>query len=113
MIDQDLVALPYPQRLDALLAAGIGLWDVVASATRRGSLDGAIRGHQPNALAELAASLPNLRAIAFNGGTSARLGRKALAGTSFALLTLPSSSPAFTLPFVEKRDAWLALKRFL
>jgi hypothetical protein len=30
-----------------------------------------------------------------------------------ALLPLPSSSPAYTLPFEEKRKAWLALKRFL
>src|SRR3954447_19874076 len=43
VIGADLVPLPYEARLEALLAAGIGLWDTVGSATRRGSLDGAIR----------------------------------------------------------------------
>ena len=34
----DLNALPYEARLEALLAAGIGLWDTVGAATRRGLL---------------------------------------------------------------------------
>ena len=34
---RDLSSLPYAERLDALLAVHIGLWDVVASATRPGS----------------------------------------------------------------------------
>ena len=33
---------PYPQRCQALMDAGIALWDVCASARRPGSLDGAI-----------------------------------------------------------------------
>src|SRR5690606_9026467 len=44
---RDLAALPYEARLVALQAAGVGLWDVVASADRPGSLDAAIR--QPEA----------------------------------------------------------------
>lgn len=109
-----LEALPYPARLQALLEAGIGLWDVVETASRAGSLDAAIRDHRVNSLAELAASLPALRAIAFNGGTSARLGMKALGPDApWTLVPLPSSSPAFTLPFALKRERWLALRAFL
>jgi hypoxanthine-DNA glycosylase len=114
VIAADLVTLSYANRLDALLRAGIGLWDVVASASRNGSLDGNIRDHSPNALAELAASLPQLSAVAFNGGTSARIGQKELAGeTRLTLVPLPSSSPAYTLPFEGKREAWLKLRDFL
>jgi hypoxanthine-DNA glycosylase len=113
VVDKDLAALAYPDRLAALLEAGVGLWDTVASAERHGSLDAAIRAHRPNPLAELVSSLPDLRAVGFNGGTSARIGMKELAGTSLALLPLPSSSPAYTLPFEEKRQAWAELKRFL
>jgi hypoxanthine-DNA glycosylase len=113
VVETDLAALPYPDRLAALLGFGIGLWDSVASAERQGSLDAAIRAHRANPLAELAASLPRLRAVGFNGGTSARIGMKELSATSLTLLPLPSSSPAYTLPFEEKRLAWLALKRFL
>jgi hypoxanthine-DNA glycosylase len=113
VVDADLIPLSYDDRLAALLGAGVGLWDTVASAEREGSLDAAIRGHSANKLAGLASGLPQLRAVGFNGGTSARIGMKELAGTSLALVPLPSSSPAYTLPFEEKQAAWLALKRFL
>ncbi len=114
VIEVDLVALPYDERLATLLRHRIGLWDVVGSALRPGSLDGAIREHEANPLAALAAGLPELRAIAFNGGTSARLGIKELGDdTAFALVPLPSSSPAFTLSFEAKRDQWLKLRPYL
>lgn len=106
----DLEPLGYEARLEALLAAGIGLWDTVGSATRRGSLDGNIRGQTANDLATLAAGLPELRAVGFNGGTASRLGMPKLAALpGLTLLALPSSSPAYTLPFAEKRASWLRL----
>ncbi len=105
-----LPAMAYEARLAALLEAGVGLWDVIATAERAGSLDGAIRAHQPNALGALAAGLPRLQAIAFNGGKAAAIGRKALAGLEdWALVDLPSSSPAYTRPFAEKLAAWKVL----
>lgn len=110
----DLAALPYPERLETLQAAGVGLWDVVRSAARKGSLDADIREHEPNALQALAAALPDLRAVAFNGGTALRLGRDLLDGTmGVEIVALPSSSPAFTLAFEQKLEAWIALKGFL
>ncbi len=83
VIDIPLVGTPYPARLDALRSAGVGLWDVVRSAERIGSLDAAIRDHQPNALAEFAATLPHLRAVAFNGAKASQIGRRQLAGHRF------------------------------
>jgi hypoxanthine-DNA glycosylase len=110
----ELASLPYLERLERLTEAGIGLWDSVGSATRPGSLDGNIRLHSANKLRSLAESLPELRAIAFNGGTSARIGRKELGATPlWALLPLPSSSPAYTLAFERKREAWLQLRDYL
>jgi double-stranded uracil-DNA glycosylase len=115
VIDRDLVPLDYEARLEALLDAGVGLWDTVASATRKGSLDADIRLHAASDLAALAATLPALRAVAFNGATSARIGRRQLAAVSgLALIDLPSSSPAYaSLPFERKREAWLALSAYL
>ncbi len=114
VIGVDLVSLDYEARLARLLEAGVGLWDVIATAERAGSLDGAIRGHRPNALAELAAGLPQLRAIGFNGGTSLRIGRRALGGAEdLALVALPSSSPAYTRRFDQKLEAWMSLRPFL
>jgi TDG/mug DNA glycosylase family protein len=113
-IGLDLAALPYDDRLAALGSARIGLWDVIASAERRGSLDAAIRDHAPADLTALVARLPALRAVAFNGRTSAKLGRRALAGTHLDLLDLPSSSPAYaSMPFEAKRDRWATLGAFL
>ena len=108
--DEGLPGLDYADRLAALAAAGVGLWDVVADAVRPGSLDAAIRDHRPNDLAALVASLPELRAIGFNGGTASRIGRKLIgAGHGLLLVDLPSSSPAYTLTFAEKRRRWRLL----
>jgi hypoxanthine-DNA glycosylase len=114
VVGADLQGLAYEARLAALRAAGVGLWDVIGSARRRGSLDTAIRGHSANALAEFAASLPQLRAVGFNGGKSAALGLPLLAGRSdLALVALPSSSPAYTLAFAAKAERWRALRASL
>ena len=114
VIGADLASLPYERKLERLIEARVGLWDVVGAATRPGSLDGNIRLHSVNALPQLAQSLPELRAIAFNGGTSARIGMKELGeDPPWALLPLPSSSPAYTLPFERKREAWLKLREYL
>lgn len=114
VIGSELVPLEYEARLGALLAAGVGLWDTVASAHRPGSLDAAIRDAEPNALAELVTSLPELRAVGFNGATSARIGIPQLAGTRFALIPLPSSSPAnASVPLAVKEKLWGALGEFL
>jgi hypoxanthine-DNA glycosylase len=113
-IGRELEPLDYEARLAALLEAGVGLWDTVASARRRGSLDAAIREAEPNALAELVASLPALRAVGFNGQAAARVGRPRLAHTALALVPLPSSSPAHAaMPLREKEKLWAALGDFL
>ncbi len=111
---EELAALAYEARLAALLAAGVGLWDTVASAMRAGSLDAAIREAEANPLAELAASLPELRAVAFNGARAAKIGTAALAGSDLALIPLPSSSPAYAaMPYAEKRRLWRGIGEFL
>jgi hypoxanthine-DNA glycosylase len=115
VIGRDLVPLDYEARLDALLDAYVGLWDTVAAATREGSLDADIRLHEASDLAALVRQLPELRAVGFNGGTSARIGRKQLGDASgLALIDLPSSSPAYaSLSFEKKKEAWLSLRAYL
>ena len=114
VIGQDIASLDYDARISALLAAKVGLWDTVASARREGSLDAALREVQHAALPELVATLPALRAIAFNGATAAKIGRKALGAIPLTLIDLPSSSPAHaTLTFVDKAERWKSLSEFL
>ncbi len=112
VIGLDLVPLDYPSRLAALLAHGVGLWDVVAEAQRDGSLDSQIRAHTGNDLLALLAQLPHLETIAFNGGTAARLGVKALGDQAarYRIVALPSSSPAYTLAYADKLAAWRTLR---
>ncbi len=110
----DLVALGYDDRLAALRARGIGLWDVVASARRVGSLDAALRDVTPRDLRAVSHRLPLLRAMAFNGAAAFRIGQRQIAAeTKIALIPLPSSSPAHTLPLADKRLAWADLSRWL
>lgn len=114
VIGLDLSAVPYAERLEALGAAGVGLWDVIASAERPGSLDGAIRNAESADLNQFVDSLSSLEAIGFNGATAARLGRRTLSpGRKVTLVDLPSSSPAYTRPLAEKAAAWSVLTRFL
>ena len=112
---RDLAALDYDARLGALLAAHIGLWDVVASARRMGSTDAALRDVEGHDIAALAATLPNLRAIAFNGGTAFRTGSRQLgsAAQRYAIVALPSSSPLHTIGFEKKLPHWEALRSLL
>lgn len=114
VIGEELELLAYEDRLTALLAAHVGLWDTVASARRAGSLDAAIREERHNELAELVATLPELRAIGFNGAKAARIGTKLLADSGLELIALPSSSPAHAaMTLAEKERLWRALSKFL
>ncbi len=114
VIGVDLPALPYEERLTALATARVGLWDSVGSAVRPGSLDSAIQDHETNALADLAAKLPQLQAVGFNGALSYKLGAPLLAATGLQLIRLPSSSPANAgMTFEAKREAWIALAAYL
>ncbi|MBN3725644.1 DNA-deoxyinosine glycosylase [Burkholderia sp. Ac-20379] len=111
-----LADLDYAARLQTLLQHRIGLWDVVAEARRIGSLDSRIREPANNDLQALVETLPNLAAIAFNGGTAEKIGVKALGERAdrYRLVRLPSSSPAYAaMPYDAKRQAWEALRQYL
>lgn len=114
VIQRDLRNTPYDQRLDALLGSGVGLWDVIGSAVRSGSLDNAIRSPQPAPLAGLLAQLPRLKAVAFNGRKAATLGRRNLSNCAVPLVDLPSSSPAYAaMSLVQKHEHWQKLVTYL
>ena len=102
----DLVALPYPRRLEALLAHGLGLWDVYAACRREGSLDSAIEDARLNDLAALRRLAPQLQAVAHHGGESARH-RRHTEALGLPVLRLPSTSPAnASWSFERKLVAW-------
>ncbi len=103
----DLAALDYADRLAALLKTGIGLWDVVGTARRRGSLDAALRDVAARDLKAALADLPSLRAMAFNGAAALAIGQRQLGPEpGVAIIPLPSSSPAHAVGLAAKRAAW-------
>jgi hypoxanthine-DNA glycosylase len=114
VIGQPLTTLAYPDRLAALQAKHIGLWDVIRSAERRTSSDSLIREIEAHDLATMVAHRPDLRMIAFNGGKAAAIGRRQLPVLQgIALVDLPSSSATHTLSFAAKLECWLQLRSAL
>lgn len=107
----DVLGLPlkemnYLDRIAAVQAAGIAIWDVYASCERAGSLDAAIRNAVPNKLGALKESALALRRVCFNGRMAARQIREVEA-LGFEAVILPSTSPANAgMAYVEKLRRW-------
>lgn len=107
----DVLGLPlkemnYLDRIAAVQAAGIAIWDVYASCERAGSLDAAIRNAVPNNLGALKESALALRRVCFNGRMAARQIREVEA-LGFETAILPSTSPANAgMTYVEKLRRW-------
>jgi len=107
--------LPYEQRIEALLANGLGLWDVCASAHRPGSLDASIARETivPNDFARLYRRYPGIELICFNGATAAALYRRLVlpklpdTAATIRAVQMPSSSPAHaSMRYAEKLERW-------
>ncbi|MEM7072211.1 MAG: DNA-deoxyinosine glycosylase [Pseudomonadota bacterium] len=103
----------YQERIKLLRSHGIGLWDSIYQCVRKGSLDSAIRPESitPNDFVKLAANLPKLQLVSFNGAAShktfTRFVGKIPVTPEPAYLRLPSTSPAnASLSFTQKLEAW-------
>ncbi|HJP05017.1 MAG: DNA-deoxyinosine glycosylase [Gammaproteobacteria bacterium] len=110
--------LPYPERCETLAAAGIAVWDVLASCIRPGSLDSDIdiRTAEVNDLVTFLSEYRGVRQVFFNGKKAEqifwrRLGKKIEAVHPYLYYTsLPSTSPAMaSLAYSEKLERWHAL----
>ncbi len=106
-------SLPYAERCSRLAAAGVALWDVLASCEREGSLDSAIRHKtvQANDLRGLFTECPDLRTVLFNGAKAesiyCRLVAPLLVSDGRRYLRLPSTSPAnASQRHAAKLEAW-------
>lgn len=106
VLQQPLVDLPYPERLQCLLAHRIGLWDVIDRCQRSGSLDSAIRDARANDLARLQRDCPQLRRVCFNGKAAGKFAAD-FSASGIEALVLPSSSPANAMStFAQKLEHW-------
>lgn len=97
------------QKRAVILENGLALWDVMRSCERSGSLDSAIRNPIPNDFVALFERYPDIRRVLFNGAKAEecflRLAGETLGGRE--AVRLPSTSPANTLAYTQKRRLWL------
>jgi hypoxanthine-DNA glycosylase len=105
ILDEPLYDLPYAERIERTLAHHIGIWDVYRACIRPGALDADIRAGEANDFAALLCQTPFLRRVCFNGQTAGRFAPY-LEKTGLETRLLPSSSPAYTLPFARKLERW-------
>lgn len=117
-INSDLTALPFAARYDVLLANGIGLWDVIETCERQGSLDQAIKAEQSVQLDCLPQIAPRLEFLLLNGRKAQVGARRALSAANLKrlhLIDLPSTSPANAgISKTDKQQLWgAALGRVL
>ncbi|HEX8603620.1 MAG TPA: DNA-deoxyinosine glycosylase [Pseudoduganella sp.] len=109
VVDEDLAALPYAERLPRLLAHRIGLWDVLEACEREGSLDSAIRRPAANDFERLHQLCPQLQTVGFNGQASGKFAPQ-FAAHGYRTVVLPSSSPAYmAMTFGQKLEVWKQL----
>ncbi|MBA4339734.1 MAG: DNA-deoxyinosine glycosylase [Hyphomonas sp.] len=98
--------LPYAERVSALKASGVAVWDVLQSCVREGSLDADIRSEVPNDFAGFFAAHPAIRRIGLNGGKAAATFRKYAARclpVGARVQALPSTSPAHAARGIEEK----------
>lgn len=111
--------LSYQERTLQLMAQGVGIWDVLHSCERQGSLDSAIRAELANDFSQLLCANPTIRCLVFNGNKAATSFRKQvlpnLSDTECpTLLVMPSTSPAYAaMSFASKLSQWQAIKDWL
>jgi TDG/mug DNA glycosylase family protein len=107
----------YASRVAALIDHRVALWDVLAAATRSGSLDAAIADDAvPNNFRAFFQNHPLVRLIAFNGMTAAKLYDRHVmpmltdAERSIPKVILPSTSSAHAkTSFANKVARWSVL----
>lgn len=108
LLDAPLFDMPYAQRLPVLLQHQIGLWDVLHQCERAGALDSNIRNAVNNDFRQVTQVAAGLRRVCFNGKTAGRF-EPVFREAGYETVMLPSTSPAYTLKFEVKLEAWRAV----
>jgi hypoxanthine-DNA glycosylase len=100
---------PYDDRVSALRANGVAVWDVLKACRRVGSLDSAV---QPDSMVAndfgwLFGVYPMIDRVLFNGAAAEKnFNRLVRVDRSLRYMRLPSTSPAHTMRYENKLRAW-------
>ena len=108
VLNRDVEALSYQDRLAVLKTHRIGLWDTYHNCVRPGSLDSDITEQEPNDFSMLKSVAPKLRLVCFNGKEAAK-SEAALRGLGYMTCVLPSSSSANRRNSAERVRIWKSL----
>ena len=98
----------YEKKKAFIIKNNIFLWDVVRNCNRKGSLDSEIKDVEPNEIKVILDTNPTIKAVMFNGKKAMQLYKKHINyyPKTIDFISLPSSSPAYTLSFENKLDIW-------
>ena len=98
----------YEQKWELLLSHDLALWDVLKQFERTLSSDSAFHACIPNDVQAWMDEHPNLEKVLFNGQKACQLYKKYIGYYPQAIqfITLPSTSPAYTLLFESKLERW-------
>lgn len=105
----------YETREQALMKAGVAVWDVLESCNREGSLDSRIEQEVPNDIATFLEKYPTIVRIGLNGRTAEKLFKKYIVQNlrnkeHLQCFDLPSTSPAnASISMKEKLERWAQL----
>jgi hypoxanthine-DNA glycosylase len=88
----------YSKKTKLLLKNKIGLWDVLTSAEREGSLDSNIHREEFNDFNKLFSEFPNLRIIVFNGKKAAEYFK--------GFKSIPKDKEYYILPSTSSANTW-------
>jgi hypoxanthine-DNA glycosylase len=100
---------PYEDRIAALTAHGVAVWDVLRSCRRVGSLDSAVEPDSvvANDFGQLFEHHPRITRVFFNGAAAEKnFNRLVRVAPYLRYRRLPSTSPAQTMRYADKLAAW-------
>ena len=98
----------YEKKKALIRENGLALWDAAACCEREGSLDSAMRDIVYSDFGALYEKCPHIHTVLCKGGTAHALFMRSGAAGERNVLRMPSTSPAYTMAYAKKLEAWRA-----
>lgn len=98
--------LDYERKKALIRGHGLALWDAAAICEREGSLDSDMHDVVYNDFSTLYEVCTDIRTVLCNGATAHSLFLKSGYAGERKVVRMPSTSPAYTLPYEKKLALW-------
>lgn len=105
----------YEYRKAAITSKGIAVWDVLKSCERKGSLDQNIQKMEYNDIVGLIRRVPSIQLVVLNGGTAKSVFLKEFKESlpDIKIISLGSTSPAYTISYERKLEQWREILQYV